>query len=793
MATTEAFTQQVRARQARAQRIGGCTRCGSWGRPRGDGICDACAKWVPRGRRTGPCLRCGHHTRIASDQHCRLCLIDVRHGDVEWAIAMTARGTLPPRRPQQLALLLDGLPFAKTMPLRRHDRPTTRPDRARRQHVPTVASDILDDQRICPSQIPGQIALLRPPRAFTAYDAHRISDRPLPGFDQVVAAVRCIVADRGFDIGTGRQIVAMSRLALAAREPDDHMVPEEHLDDLPTHRRTVAQALRDVDLLRPRGDLAPARLVRRPRLARTQRMSVPVAPLRSCGHCLAWAGEHLPICRACQQWDRQHLAGHCGRCLRLMPLVDRLCRFCTLGLREQPLTGGSADQQWFGLVGIAPVLRTAHRPRRFVKAGLSRALRVARNFTRTISEHLLDPAQLELFATPARDWLPALRAQRPLLTPSAQQLLDELDHIAHRGRWSHRQACLRTLRVVAGWLGAEAPIREIDIAALALLTNGNTANLRVAQFLDTKGLLVPDPAKAVDRDQAAVDRVLHALPVTIAPDVELWVTAMRGHGRRESPPRSWVNIRSYLRDMTPTLHAWGRDHLDLRSITPDHIRATLKIHQQPQRLHVALRSLVRALRRERRVFRDPARTVSLATRRTIPRPLSSDRVSGLIDRADNNVTKLVIALLAIHAIRPGEIRDITLARLDRTRGTLTTPRRGGHVRKILLDELTLVLVTNWLRERAQRWPASTNPHLVVSQISAYDTRDLPVTKLMIQKMLQPLGVTATQLVTDRILDEARHTEDPIHLMQLFGIGAATAVKYLHAACPEKFVNDLAGP
>lgn len=36
-----------------------------------------------------------------------------------------------------------------------------------------------------------------------------------------------------------------------------------------------------------------------------------------------------------------------------------------------------------------------------------------------------------------------------------------------------------------------------------------------------------------------------------------------------------------------------------------------------------------------------------------------------------------------------------------------------------------------------------------------------------------------------LLDEARHTEDPVHLIRLFGLAPATAVRYLHAAHPER--------
>lgn len=40
-----------------------------------------------------------------------------------------------------------------------------------------------------------------------------------------------------------------------------------------------------------------------------------------------------------------------------------------------------------------------------------------------------------------------------------------------------------------------------------------------------------------------------------------------------------------------------------------------------------------------------------------------------------------------------------------------------------------------------------------------------------------------QMWSDRVLDEARHTADPLHLVHLFGIHSGTAVRYVHAARP----------
>jgi hypothetical protein len=43
---------------------------------------------------------------------------------------------------------------------------------------------------------------------------------------------------------------------------------------------------------------------------------------------------------------------------------------------------------------------------------------------------------------------------------------------------------------------------------------------------------------------------------------------------------------------------------------------------------------------------------------------------------------------------------------------------------------------------------------------------------------------------DRILDEARTTSDPVHLMRVFDITADTAMSYIYAAQPDKHPTRL---
>jgi hypothetical protein len=63
--------------------------------------------------------------------------------------------------------------------------------------------------------------------------------------------------------------------------------------------------------------------------------------------------------------------------------------------------------------------------------------------------------------------------------------------------------------------------------------------------------------------------------------------------------------------------------------------------------------------------------------------------------------------------------------------------------------------------------------------------DTAVSVMVINEIFRPLGTSPSKLRQDRILDEAKHAADPVHLMRVFGISAATAMKYVYTAHPER--------
>jgi integrase len=265
---------------------------------------------------------------------------------------------------------------------------------------------------------------------------------------------------------------------------------------------------------------------------------------------------------------------------------------------------------------------------------------------------------------------------------------------------------------------------------------------------------------------------------------------LRGHGRRQHRALLPTTIRRYVDHVLPVLLDWSESVDSLREITRAHVHDALAATSGYARaqLQVTLRSLFGALQQERLIFHDNARGMALPYPRRLPVPLPSDRLHGLIDKTPTHAGKLAVALVAIHALPGADIRRLRLDDLDRHHGRLTVARPGRpHI--VYLDEFTLNLATAWLTERAQRWPRTTNPHLLITQQSATDHRNRPMHAVSFRMLFTPLGITPSQLRIDRIYDEARHTADPVHLMRTFGISTNTAMTYLEATHPERARPD----
>lgn len=164
--------------------------------------------------------------------------------------------------------------------------------------------------------------------------------------------------------------------------------------------------------------------------------------------------------------------------------------------------------------------------------------------------------------------------------------------------------------------------------------------------------------------------------------------------------------------------------------------------------------------------------------------MPSDRLTELMRQARTPLHRLLLGLVAIHAVTPAQAAQIRLDDVDLTRGQLII-RHLYHRRTVYLDPLTVELFTDWFRERQQTWPTSANPHLLVTRQTALDIAQPPVSRGLLPHIFEKIGIPARTLWQDRVQHEAQLTGDPVHLMRLFGIAAETAMKYVRAAHPEK--------
>jgi hypothetical protein len=530
-------------------------------------------------------------------------------------------------------------------------------------------------------------------------------------------------------------------------------------------------------------------------------------PAGQCPVCLGWGPlTQYTCCAACSKWRRafpgQAACLHCSR-VTYVCRRDGLCRPCLMSIRDedpgwlQDPQPGRPLQLGFLLTGVrlpraSSLILPANRKDKQAPAGIAACRQVTQprrpRPAQPASPHLVDPAQGVLFDA-RRDWsflsIGELD-QLPALTPAASALVDEF------GR--HARACgmgtgprnnaTKTLRILLAWLGADAPIPEADVRALR--SRPSTAIRRVLQFLEDRGMIIPDPARQGTAVERTINQHIDALPGVIAGEVRQWVKVIRGQGRRAHQELPFSSVRSYLNCFHPVLAEWGQHVTSLREITRDDVQAALDQHPgaRAHNLLPALRSLFRALKQEKIIFRDPTRGITLRTMQRLPAPIPADLLRGLIDRAGTPLAKATIALIAIHALGKKETALLLLDDLDLARGQLGVRRPTGK-HTVYLDDLSRELMASWLRERHRCWPLTRNPHLLVTRHTAVDTVGPPIAPTVLDAIFGDLGLTPSQLRQDRLLDEARHTADPVHLMRVFGLSAHPAMKYIQAAHPDR--------
>ncbi|MEV8529511.1 hypothetical protein AB0451_36215 [Streptomyces sp. NPDC052000] len=156
-------------------------------------------------------------------------------------------------------------------------------------------------------------------------------------------------------------------------------------------------------------------------------------------------------------------------------------------------------------------------------------------------------------------------------------------------------------------------------------------------------------------------------------------------------------------------------------------------------------------------------------------PLVPERVDRSVAVAATPATRLILTLVAVHAVRVAQIAALTLNDTD-----LGNRRRtiAGRVRPP--DDLTMQLLLDWLEHRHRRWPNTANLHPLINNQTANTTGRAG--NHWISAAMRGQDATLERLRVDRQLEEAlAKGPDPLHLAEDFGLDEKTAMRYADSA------------
>lgn len=508
----------------------------------------------------------------------------------------------------------------------------------------------------------------------------------------------------------------------------------------------------------------------------------------SCESCLAWGLMFAQgLCLDCYnfsapQYDRH--VGNCGACHRRQPLKKGHCRLCWTQAREDRLAAPDTRSRQL----IAPHLPHVRHHQLFF-AGMH-------------PRHTPEPPTIERrrgakgrppkpapppAARPRRGWVQltlidddaAVRVYRRgrvdlrrTHAPDNPWLAWAL-HLAHtsaeaRG-WEPvvRRTMQRTLVMLLSDYQAGERLR---VSHVRRAVTGQSANLDyVVEILSSMDVI--DDDRPAPLESWLPTRLADAADA-IRRDTVAWARFLRDGGPR-SRPRHPSTVRIYVKAVETPLELWSSRYDHLREVTSEDVAvyvATLTGHNRLEAT-VGLRSLFQWAQRTNLVFRNPTVGLRLPRKKTtVLQPLRPNEVEASVRAASSPQARLYVALAAVHAARPGQIRALLLDDVDSGNRRITI---AGHERP--LDEVTHRLLHDWLDIRRQRWPNTANPHLLVSRESALGHGPVSATWIL---NLRGLPGTVERLRLDRQLEEAIATGgDPLHLAAVFGISDTTAVRW----------------
>jgi integrase len=254
-------------------------------------------------------------------------------------------------------------------------------------------------------------------------------------------------------------------------------------------------------------------------------------------------------------------------------------------------------------------------------------------------------------------------------------------------------------------------------------------------------------------------------------------------GDARTRPRSHATVYFHFGRVRPFIECWAATRGHLREITSSDVDGVLEPLRGHRRYNAitALRSLFRFARRRGLTFADPTRHLrgGRGAGCTVL-PMTAEQIRAVQQAAATPAQRLAIALAAVHATRPGTIRELTLEDIDLPGRRISI---AGHRQP--LGELTRDALLAWLDYRRATWPDTANRHVLITRKSALGTGPVSASYLARHQR----GISLEHIRRDRILHEALATgADPLHLALVFNIDHTNAMAYANAAR-----NLLTGP
>jgi len=513
-----------------------------------------------------------------------------------------------------------------------------------------------------------------------------------------------------------------------------------------------------------------------------------VPTVASCGSCLAWGLTYSQgVCMACYGFAAHFkTVGQCGACDRWELLKKDYCRLCWCQAYRERTTGPGHP--------LAPYVKAVRHHQLFFSAmnpGVSRRHAPPPAFPRRVGAKgrpLKDPppvafrphveaVQLRLFDLGPRHYDFGgvdLRSGPPPDNPWLAWAL----HLAHQMGEVHgfspivRGTLQRSLVMLLADYRPGELIRYSDYEP-ALRKRG-ASHAQATAILSEMGVLDDDRPPVFD---AWLEDKLDGLAPSIVAETRRWANARKDGGPR-SKPRAPDTVRGQLRRVRPSLLAWSERYEHLREVTRDDVLVVASSLTGAERRETlaGLRSLFRWAKKNGVIFADPTARIRIGrAEESIWQPLLNEEIARTIEVAISPQSRVVVALAAVHAARPGAIREMILDDVDIANHRVTI---AEHSRP--LDDLTYQVLSEWLDYRRQRWPHTANRHLLISRESALKLG--PVSAPWVGRIVQGLPATIERLRIDRQLEEAMASgADPLHVALVFGISDSSAVRYAENA------------